>query len=72
MKIKDILGIAALSTPEKIILLEDLWDSIASTEDIPVAGFHKIELDKRYEKHGEHPVKTLSLDELKVRINHKK
>ncbi|MGA3118428.1 MAG: addiction module protein [Syntrophobacteraceae bacterium] len=32
MRLNDIPEIARLSTPEKILLLEDLWDSIATDE----------------------------------------
>jgi len=37
MRASDIYEIAKLSTPEKILLVEDLWDSIASDESaVPV------------------------------------
>jgi len=37
MRANDIREIAKLSTPEKILLVEDLWDSIASDESaVPV------------------------------------
>ena len=37
MRASDIHEITKLSTPEKILLVEDLWDSIASDESaVPV------------------------------------
>ena len=51
MRINDIPEIAKLSTPEKILLVEELWDSIASTESlVPVPESHTEELDKRFNK----------------------
>ena len=42
MRVTDIPEIAQLSTPEKILLVEDLWDSIASDESgVPVSQSHK-------------------------------
>ena len=41
MRVNDIPEIARLSTPEKILLAEDLWDSIASDESrVPVPQSH--------------------------------
>jgi putative addiction module component (TIGR02574 family) len=38
-----------LNKTEKIILVEELWDSIDDgTDDIPVPEWHVSELDKRY------------------------
>ena len=43
--------IAGLSIPEKILLVEDLWDSIARDEtQIPVPESHRAELDRRAER----------------------
>jgi len=48
VRISDIPEIARLSTPEKILLVEDLWDSIASDESsVPVPQSHMEELDRR-------------------------
>ncbi|MHC1726332.1 MAG: addiction module protein [Syntrophobacteraceae bacterium] len=44
----DIPEIERLSTPEKILLVEDLWDSIASDESrVPIPQSHTEELDRR-------------------------
>ena len=69
MNVSEIPEVAALSTPEKILLLEELWDSIASDEgSVPVPQSHKDELDRRLARHGSHPGNLLSLDELQDRI----
>jgi putative addiction module component (TIGR02574 family) len=69
MKVKDIPEIKQLSTPEKILLLEDLWESISADEDnINVPKNHQDELDRRMSVPGE----LLSLEELQMKINHRK
>ena len=52
MRLKDIPEISKLSTPERILLVEDLWDSISMEEaDVPVPESHKAELDRRLRKY---------------------
>ena len=73
MHVTEIPQIAALSTPEKILLLEELWDSIASDEGSePVPQSHKDELDRRLARHGPRPGNLLSLEELQDRIARRK
>lgn len=73
MHLKDIPEIERLSTPEKILLVEDLWDSIASDESrVPVPQSHTEELDRRLGRHISHPGDLLSLDELRARIEKRK
>ncbi len=72
MKIDDVPEISRLSVPEKILFVEDLWDSISSIDsDIPVPESHKNELDHRLEKHYS-PGELLSIKELQVRIEKRK
>lgn len=41
--------IESLSLSKKLILVEDVWDSIArSNNELPMPEWQKIELDKRY------------------------
>lgn len=41
-----------LGLSEKLILVEDIWDSIAlSNSDLPLPEWQKAELDKRYEEY---------------------
>jgi putative addiction module component (TIGR02574 family) len=43
-----------LALPEKLLLVGEIWDSIAaSNHDIPMADWHKAELDKRYQDYKE-------------------
>jgi len=73
VRANDIPEITQLSTPEKILLVEDLWDSIASDESIvPVPPSHVEELDRRFEKYQSDPGNLLSLEELMVRIERRK
>jgi len=41
-----------LGLSEKLLLVEDIWDSISdSNSDIPMPAWQKRELDKRYEEY---------------------
>ena len=69
MHVRDIPEVAQLSTPEKILLIEDLWDSIASDESgEPVPRSHVEELDRRFKSYQSDPGNLLSLEELQARI----
>lgn len=70
MRLSDISEITKLSTPEKILLVEDLWDSIALDESfvVPVPQGHMDELDRRFKKYESAPGSLLSLQELQIRI----
>jgi putative addiction module component (TIGR02574 family) len=73
MRVRDIHEITKLSTPEKILLVEDLWDSIASDEsNVPVPQSHIGELDTRLKRYESTPGKLLSLDDLRTRIEKRK
>ena len=69
MDVTEIPQIAAMSIPEKIVFLEDLWDSIAANDrDVPVPESHISELDRRLARHGSDPSLLLSLQELQQKI----
>ena len=69
MRVNDIPEIARLTVPEKILLLEDLWDSIAADESsVPVPASHREELDRRLAQYENDPGQLLTLDELRGRI----
>ena len=73
MRLTEIPEIKNLSLPEKILFVEDLWDSIAADEDsIPIPESHKSELDKRLKRYKSDPGTLLSLSELQERINKRK
>jgi putative addiction module component (TIGR02574 family) len=73
MRVKDLPEISKLSTPEKILLVEDLWDNISADDaSIPVPESHKAELDKRYKRFQSAPGSLLSLDDLRARVDKRK
>jgi putative addiction module component (TIGR02574 family) len=73
MRAKDIPEIERLSVPEKILLLEDLWDSIVNEESsVPVPASHLEELERRAAKYASDPGRLLTLEELKRRIKSRK
>ncbi len=73
MRVTDIPRIKKLGVAEKILLVEDLWESISSEESaIPLPQSHIKELDRRLAKHKSTPGKLLSLDELRKRIESRK
>lgn len=73
MRVIDIPQIKKLSIPEKILLVEDLWDNISSEESaIPVPQSHMKELDRRLARHKSSPGELLSLDELRTKIESRK
>jgi putative addiction module component (TIGR02574 family) len=73
MRLKDIPEISKLSTSERILLVEDLWDSISMEEaDVPVPESHKAELDRRLRQYAFAPGALLSLEDLKQRIEKRK
>lgn len=69
MNVLEIPQIAAMSIPEKINFVEELWDSIAQqAEVIPVPDSHIEELDRRLARHGTHHDELLSLAELQQKV----
>jgi len=73
VRVTDIPEISKLSTPEKILLVEDLWEAIASDESlVPVPQSHREELDRRLKKHKSAQGELLSLEELRIRIERRK
>lgn len=53
MKTKEIVKeIDKLGLSEKLMLVEDIWDSIArSNSELPMPEWQKVELDKRYDEY---------------------
>jgi putative addiction module component (TIGR02574 family) len=57
-----------LSPAEKLQLVEDLWDDLASTpEAVPVHDWQKVELARRKANLLENPASGLSWEEVKQR-----
>lgn len=58
-----------LSKSEKILLINDLWDDIADTEDdFPLSLNTKELLDRRYEAFQANPADGLPWEEVKKKI----
>lgn len=73
MRVNDIPEITKLNIPERILLIEDLWDSISIEETtFPIPKKHMLELDRRYKKHAASPGELLSLEELRSKIDMRK
>ena len=73
MRASDVPQISQLTTSEKILLLEDLWEEISGDEgSIAVPSSHKDELDARLEEYEASPGNLLSLSELQDRIEQRK
>ncbi len=61
-----------LTPPEKLQLVEDLWDDLAKTpENIPLLDWQKEELDKRIAEVEENPDSLLTWKEVKASIRSK-
>jgi putative addiction module component (TIGR02574 family) len=73
MRLIEIPEINHLNLPEKILLVEDLWDSIATEESsLSIPRKHMAELDRRWNKYSASPGQLLSLEELQSRIDSRK
>jgi len=73
MKVSDIPEIAKLSAPEKILLVEDLWESISSDESIvPVPQSHIDELDRRLKRYESAGGRLLTIGGLQAKIEKRK
>ena len=73
MRAIDIPEISKLSTPEKILFLEDLWEDIVpDAAGFTVPETHKEELDRRLEQHVNFSGELLSLEQIQTRIEKRK
>ena len=65
-ELKDILD---MSVAERIQLVEDIWDSIASVpESLSLTEAERMELDRRLEAYAQNPTEGISWDELKKKV----
>ena len=73
MRVSEISEISQLSIPEKILFIEDLWDSIVLDEPkVSVPQSHMEELDRRLKSYKTAPGNLLSLEELQSRLERRK
>lgn len=66
------LGLDRLSVAERILLVEELWDSIApGAEAFTLADTHRKDLDRRLEQYRDSPKSGSPWAEVKVRLQGK-
>ena len=69
MRPNDIPGFQRLSSPEKILLAEEIWDTVAADDSaVPVPDSHLRELDRRVSRYRSGPGKLLTLEDLRQRL----
>ena len=60
---------AELSSSEKLLLLEELWDDLADhPSEVPVPDWQKRELEKRYEEYLRNPGEGSPWPEVRERL----
>jgi putative addiction module component (TIGR02574 family) len=63
------LGIDQLSVAQRILLVEEIWDSIAvASEEIPLTDAHKEDLQRRLAAYEADPKAGSSWEEVKARL----
>jgi putative addiction module component (TIGR02574 family) len=63
------LGIDQLTVAQRILLVEEIWDSIAAeAEDLPLTEAQKEDLDRRVTSYLENPQAVTSWEEVKARL----
>jgi putative addiction module component (TIGR02574 family) len=68
MKASDV-SVFDLTPAEKLQLVEDLWDDLATTpEAVPIHAWQEEELVRRKANLMSHPASALTWDELKQRV----
>lgn len=65
--------IKKLSVAERIVLVENIWDSIVdSNQELSLSQEQKEELDKRLEEYEKNPNNTSNWEEVKKTVRSKK
>ena len=63
------LDISQLSIAERLIVVEQIWDSIAAEQaELPLTPAQEAELDRRFAAHQKSPDEGSSWEEVKARI----
>ncbi len=66
------IEVERLDLSEKLMLVEDIWDSIAeSNSELPMPIWQKKELDKRYEAYQKGDLSLHSWDDINTSIRKK-
>jgi putative addiction module component (TIGR02574 family) len=67
--IMNALGIDRLSVPERILLAQEIWDSIAETPDeVTLTDFQRAELDRRLAVYEADPQAGSTWEEVKAEL----
>ena len=70
MRATDIPGFDQLTAPEKILLVEDIWEAMSSDEaNVPVPRNHITEIRQRLSAHRAAPGELLTLAQLKEALS---
>ena len=65
--------LSKLPLPEKVQLVEDLWDNIAAElEAAPLSEELKAEMDRRLQEYLKDPSSALTLEEVQARMRKRK
>lgn len=58
-----------LSVEERLLLVEEIWDSIAAErESVPLTDAQRIEIRRRLAEHRAHPERAVSWEDAKSRV----
>jgi putative addiction module component (TIGR02574 family) len=69
MRASSAASVFDLSPSEKLQLVEDLWDDLASTSNaVPIHDWQRQELDRRKANLAENPASGLTWEEVKRRV----
>jgi putative addiction module component (TIGR02574 family) len=62
------LGIDTLSVEDRLALVQEIWDSIATTPDqLPLTEAQRCELERRLAAHDADPTNVIPWEEVKAR-----
>lgn len=65
----DMEAIKRLSIPERVQLVQEIWDTLQSTvEQLPLTEEQKAVVDRRLEEHRRDPSSAVPWDEVKARL----
>jgi putative addiction module component (TIGR02574 family) len=64
-----LMDFSQLTVAERIMLVEEIWDSIAAEQAaVPLTSAQEAELDRRLEAHRQSPHEGASWEDVKARI----
>ncbi|GAA5136528.1 hypothetical protein GCM10023213_11710 [Prosthecobacter algae] len=73
MTLADFSQVRALPVREKLLLVDEIWESMMDVEsELEVLDAEKRELNARWERFEKDPLRALTLEEFQARINAKR